>query len=554
MAPTIAYVSMEIALESDLPTYAGGLGVLAGDTLRAAADLSLPVVGVTLVHREGYFRQRVEAGEQREEPDLWSPADRLSPAAVSVQVPIGDRFVAVRAWRYDVRGIGGEVPVYLLDTDLPENEAEDRRITGGLYRGDARDRLRQEIVLGLGGVAVLEALGMQIETWHMNEGHSAFLVLPVAEREAGGDDPDAGLAAARGRCVFTTHTPVAAGHDRFQRELLVETLGEARTGLLEGWVGFQEGRLNMTRLALAASRWTNGVSARHAAVSAGMFPGHEIRAVTNGVHAAFWTSPAMADLFDRRFPEWRRHNAVLRQAALLPLEEIRAARAVARTALSDEVRRRTGTPLDPGALTLGFARRATAYKRADLLFSAPERLRRIARDQGPLQVVYAGKAHPRDLDGKAMIRRVHEGAEALEGDVRVIWLEDYDMDLARTVCAGVDVWLNTPQRPLEASGTSGMKAALNGVPSLSVPDGWWVEGLVEGVTGWSIGGEWDADPDPEAEAESLYRKMEEVLLPLFHERPDDWARVARSAIALNGSHFTTQRMVEEYDRRAYRPA
>jgi starch phosphorylase len=548
----IAYASMEIALESSLPTYSGGLGVLAGDTLAAAADLGLSMVGVTLVHREGYFRQRVESGVQLEEPAAWSPEDRLRSAGVRVAVPLGDRSVEVAAWRYDLAGEAGRVPVYLLDTDLPENADEDRGITRGLYRGDARDRLRQEVVLGLGGVAVLEALGHEVTTWHMNEGHSAFLALALLERAAGEGAPTgADLDRVRARCVFTTHTPVSAGHDRFPRPLLVEALGERRTALLERCAPLEDGRLNMTRLALASSRWTNGVSGRHAAVSGRMFPGHEIRAITNGVHAGRWTSPAFAELFDRHVPGWRRSNSALRRIALVPLAEIRAARAAARAALSAEVARRTGEGLDPGALTLGFARRATAYKRADLLFSDPERLRRIVRERGPLQVVYAGKAHPEDVDGKAMIRRVHEGAAAIAPDVRVVWLDEYDMDLAGIVCAGVDVWLNTPRKPLEASGTSGMKAALNGVPSLSVPDGWWIEGRVEGVTGWSIGGGWEDEVEPAAEADSLYRKLEQEITPLFHDRPQEWARVARAAIALNGSHFTAERMLQEYAREAY---
>jgi starch phosphorylase len=311
------------------------------------------------------------------------------------------------------------------------------------------------------------------------------------------------------------------------------------------------GELNMTELALRLSRYTNGVSMRHAGVSRGMFPTYQIEPVTNGVHAVTWSSPAFQELYDRAIPEWRVDNFYLRYAIGIPLKDIREAHAQAKRDLLQQVRLVTGIQLDEAVFTLGFARRATAYKRGDLLFTDIERLKRIASGAGPLQLIYAGKAHPRDEGGKAIIRRIFEAAASLANHVRVVYLQDYDMDLGRLICAGVDVWLNTPLRPQEASGTSGMKAALNGVPSLSVLDGWWIEGHIEGVTGWSIEGVRPDENDSATETRSLYDKLESVILPLYYKDADAFAKVMREAIAINGSFFNTQRMLMQYVRNAY---
>lgn len=548
MTPTVAYFSMEIGLEASIPTYAGGLGVLAGDTLRAAADLGLPMVAITLVHRSGYFRQRIEPdGTQADEPARWSPEERLEPIDARPVVTLGGRVIALRAWRYEVEGVRGDVvPVYLLDTDLPENDPADRTITDRLY-GDGRlARLRQEAVLGLGGIALLEALGIDADVHHLNEGHSALLGLALLER-------DGDLEEVRRRCVFTTHTPVAAGHDRFDEEVARQVLSETRLERLRSLGAIIDGALHMTHLALALSRRVNGVSLRHAEVSREMFPGSEIAAITNGVHVRTWVSPPFAELFDRRIPGWREEDANLRQAVGIPLEEIRSARRDARRDLIDALHARGHSEFSEEVFTIGFARRATAYKRADLLFSDPDRLRRIAAAHGGLQVLYGGKAHPRDEEGRAMIRRVVEAAGAVGENVRVVWLEEYDMALASILVAGVDLWLNNPRKPLEASGTSGMKAALNGVPNLSVLDGWWIEGCVPGATGWAIGEGPHAESDPAVEAESLYRTLDETILPMWRDRPDEWATIARWSIALNGSWFTARRMLLQYVRRAYTP-
>jgi starch phosphorylase len=553
----IAYFSMEVGLEPDLPTYSGGLGVLAGDTLRTAADRGIPMVGVSLVHRKGYFRQHLDAqGNQTEEPAAWSPESRLTPLRQRVTVSIEGRAVAVRAWRYDVRGLGGVVPVYLLDTDIEGNTEWDRRLTDSLYGGDQRYRLCQEVILGVGGVDFLEAVGHdQIVTYHMNEGHSALLVLGLLEEDAGGRVPEwiseSARNAIRHRCVFTTHTPVPAGQDQFPAELVRKVLGEPAASALLACDGKVDDVLNMTGLALTFSHYVNGVGLRHGEISHGMFPGYPINSITNGVHAVTWAADPFRALFDRHFPEWRRDNLYLRYAVSIDPHEIMAAHVECKRQLLAEVEHRSGVRLDPNTLTLGFARRAAAYKRAGLLFTDLDRLRRIAQQAGPVQVVFAGKAHARDESGKEQIRRVFEAAEALKGAVRVVYLEEYDMALARVLCAGSDVWLNTPLKPQEASGTSGMKAAINGVPSLSILDGWWIEGCLEGVTGWAIGEDGGKPGDPVREAASLYEKLEHVIAPMFYGRPIEFAALRRWAIALNGSFYNAQRMLSQYLCNAY---
>ena len=557
--PAVAYFSMEICLEEAIPTYSGGLGVLAGDTLRSAADLSAPIVGVTLVHRKGYFRQHLDAnGVQTETDWSWRPESRLTALPNTVNVEVEGRPVRVRAWRYDIKGVSDHVvPVYLLDTDLPENSEYDRTLTDTLYGGDSRYRLCQEVVLGMGGAALLATLDHD-GIYHINEGHAALLCLWLLERqigERGARPADVGVSdveAVERRCIFTTHTPVPAGHDRFPKTLVREVLG-ARADLLDSAELWEGEELNMTRLALRCSRYINGVALRHQEVSQEMFPEFPIGAITNGVHAATWTSAPFRDLFDRHIPQWRHDNRYLRYALTVPLDEIRDAHALAKAAMLDEVARRTGVQLDPKVFTLGFARRSTPYKRADLIFSDLDRLRAIVRHVGPMQIVFGGKAHPRDEAGKYLIRRVFEASRALGDALRVVYVENYEMTLGHLLTSGSDVWLNNPMKPLEASGTSGMKAAMNGVPSLSVLDGWWIEGCLEGTTGWAIGADAKLPQDPSQDIPELYYKLERVVLPLFYGLPYKYAEIMRNAIAINGSFFNTQRMVSQYIQNAYAP-
>ena len=555
---TVAFFSMEVGLDPAMPTYSGGLGVLAGDTLRAAADLGISMVGVTLLHRKGYFRQHLDVqGNQSESPAIWSPEEYLEPMEARVSVTIERRPVWVRVWRFVVHGISGHtVPVYFLDTAVPENSPFDQALTDHLYGGDDWYRLCQEVVLGFGGVAMLRALGYErVQVYHMNEGHSAFLTLALIEERMGkgGQSPatEADREAVQRQCVFTTHTPVPAAHDRFAMDQVRQALGEERSTALGIADCSLDGTLNMTYLALLFSRYINGVSMRHEQISRDMFPNYPINSITNGVHALAWTAPSFQCLYDRYIPEWRQDNRYLRYAIGLPLDAIQQAHAKAKQELLVEVERRTGMRLDPSVLTLGFARRATAYKRADLLFSDVDRLRSIAGQVGPLQVIYAGKAHPKDEGGKSLIRHVFQSANILRDTVPVVYLEEYDMTIAKLLCAGIDVWLNTPQKPQEASGTSGMKAALNGVPSLSVLDGWWIEGCVEGVTGWAIGDSWEAESSTSKETASLYEKLKYLIIPMFYGRPSQFAHIMRSAIALNASFYTAQRMMSQYMQNAY---
>ena len=557
--PSVAYFCMEIGLgDPNIPTYSGGLGVLAGDTLHSAADLRVPMIGVTLLYRKGYFRQTLDpSGHQIEKSESWEPQQFLELMPPVITMQIEGRQLRVRAWRHLIRGVTGHgVPVYFLDTAIEGNSLEDHALSGQLYGGDQRFRLRQEALLGLGGVAMLRELGHDsVRVYHMNEGHSALLALALLEVRLAGRGMaavrESDVDAVRRQCVFTTHTPVPAGMDRYPWALAKQVLGDQRTSVLESTGCSHENTLNMTYLALRFSHYINGVAMRHGEVSRDMFPRYPVNSITNGVHAVSWASVPFAALYDRHMPEWRHDNLYLRYAVSIPHNEIQGAHSQAKLQLLDLVKHRSGRKLDPGIMTIGFARRATPYKRADLVFTHIDRLRTIAENFGGLQIVFGGKAHPADGGGKDLIRRIFQAASALGDTVNVVYLENYDIDLARYLVAGVDLWLNTPLRPNEASGTSGMKAALNGVPSLSVLDGWWIEGHVEGKTGWAIGAEDDEVGDMSGEAADLYDKLENVILPLFTSDPSRYADVRRSCIAINGAFFNTQRMVYQYVTNAY---
>lgn len=551
---------MEIGLDARIPTYSGGLGVLAGDTIRAAADLKVPMVAVTLIHRKGYFYQRLDSsGLQSEEPVEWAIGDFLVEMPERTSIEIEGRIIYLRAWKREVIGIKGfSVPVYLLDTDLPENSDWDRTLTHFLYGGDDHYRLCQEVVLGIGGVRMLRVLGYrEIARFHMNEGHSSLLVIELLDesaRKAGRNQMDqSDIDAVRKQCVFTTHTPVATGHDQFPLDLAFRVL--ERSELYERKDVFCfENVFNLTYLALNLSHYVNGVAKRHGDISRVMFAPYIIDNITNGIHSATWASEPFKTLFDRYIPDWRQDNFSLRYASGIPKEEIWKAHIIAKRELLSYANRESNSGLDLDILTIGFARRATAYKRADLLFADLERLKYIASNKGPFQVIYAGKAHPQDIDGKELIHRIFEFAHSLREQIRIVYLEHYDMELARLMTSGVDLWLNTPEPPLEASGTSGMKAALNGVPSLSVLDGWWIEGHIEEVTGWSIGEDIHQVVQPPSrigDAVSLYDKLEYSIIPAFYSKHDFFSGVMRQCIALNGSFFNTHRMMQQYVLKAY---
>ncbi|MBB6182501.1 alpha-glucan family phosphorylase [Pseudorhizobium flavum] len=549
----IAYFSMEIALRPEIHTYSGGLGILAGDTARSSADLELPMVFVTLASREGYLRQEIDGkGRQVDHPDPWNPEKHAVPLPAMAAVQIEGRRVWIRPWLYVLTcPTEHRIPVILLDTDVAGNEARDRSITARLYGGDQVHRLMQEIVLGIGGERVLQALGFRISTFHLNEGHAALLTVSLLRqhRRASGYpgsaklyDPDP----VRDQCVFTTHTPVEAGHDQFEYALSERLLGDfIETETLKLFAGTE--RLNMTRLALNLSGYVNGVARRHAETTSRMFPGYRIRAVTNGVHVPTWTHLAFAELFQGIAPNWGHEPEILARADQLSDAEIWAAHTRAKGELLQVVNDRTGVSLDRDLPIIGFARRMTGYKRPELLFSDLDRLRTMAEDK-PFQIILAGKAHPQDGGGKTAIEQIHRHLAQLAGSVAGVFLPNYDFALARHLICGVDVWLNTPVPPLEASGTSGMKAALNGVLNLSVLDGWWVEAWIEGVTGWAIGADGD---QPDRHADALYEQLENKILPLYARNRPQWIWMMKESISKVGSQFTSQRMMRRYASEAY---
>lgn len=549
----IAYFCMEIALRPEIHTYSGGLGILAGDTVRSCSDLGLPAVFVTLVSRAGYFRQEIgQDGEQREHPDIWDPAAFARPLPAMVGVDIEDRCVWVRPWLYvHTNPKGEDVPVLLLDTDLEQNDAQDRHLTHWLYGGDEVYRLKQEIVLGIGGLRALNALGFAIETYHMNEGHAALLTVELLRRSRRNDGaiPHAnGADAARVRdlCIFTTHTPVDAGHDRFSYDLFRRVAGKIiAVEELKNYAGNE--KLDMTRLALNLSAYVNGVAYRHAETTRAMFPGYDIRAVTNGVHSETWVHPSFAELYERHFPRWWHDPEMLVRADQLPDDAIWAAHQSAKRDLCRLVRETLGEELDPEVPIIGFARRMTGYKRPNLLFSDIERLSAIAAHH-PFQIVMAGKAHPRDTGGKEMIGSIHATKRQLSNTLPIVFVPNYNMTVGKALVAGADVWLNTPLPPLEASGTSGMKAALNGGLNLSTLDGWWVEGCIDGVTGWSIGAPGSSGDE---DADSLYQRLSGDVLPLYYNDRVRWIGMMKQAISKLASYFNSQRMVRRYATEAY---
>ena len=544
----IAYFSMEVGLTNEIPTYAGGLGTLAGDAIRSSADLKLPLIAVTLISKRNYFRQKLDAGgRQTEQPNEWNPEKSMTLLPNEVNVQIEGRTVKVKTWLYKYRSVtGGVVPVLFLDTDFDANTPEDREISFYLYGGNERYRLKQEAVLGFGGVRMLDALGFHIRKYHMNEGHSSFLAVELMRKHAMDEEKVKEL------CVFTTHTPVEAGHDKFSYDLIREVLETVDLNTLKKYGG--EERLNMTCLALNLSNYVNGVAKRHQEVSRKMFAGFEINAITNGVHSYTWTGERYRKIFDKYLPGWAIEPELLAKVDLIPDGEIWQAHQQQKQSLIDFANQTSNANLDPEVFTLWFARRATEYKRATLLFSNLDRLRTISR-KNKFQAIFAGKAHPRDEGGKRLIEQIYNYARQLKEDVEIVYLENYDMDIAGKIVGGVDVWLNTPLRPMEASGTSGMKAAHNGVLNFSVLDGWWIEGWIENLTGWAIGPHPDVSIDDPVcfakEIEDLYNKLEYVIIPTFYSRRDEWIGLMKNSIGKIAYYFNSHRMMRRYVTDAY---
>jgi starch phosphorylase len=544
----IAYFSMEVGLTSQIPTYAGGLGTLAGDAIRSSADLKLPLVAVTLISKRNYFKQKLDAnGNQSEQPREWNPEKLLLLLPNEVFVQIEGRTVKVRAWLYKYQSVtGGVVPVLFLDTDCEGNTQQDREITFYLYGGDERYRLKQEAILGFGGVRMLDALGFKVRKYHMNEGHSSLLSVELLRKY------DMDTEKVRELCVFTTHTPVEAGHDKFNYDLVGQVLETVDLATLKRFGGHE--RLNMTSLALNLSNYVNGVAKRHQEISSRMFAGYEIHAVTNGVHSFTWTGESYRKIYDQYLPGWAIEPELLAKVDIIPDCEIWQAHVEQKQVLIDYANQATGGNLSADVFTLGFARRATEYKRPTLLFSNLSRLKTISR-KGKVQAIFAGKAHPRDEGGKRLIEQIYSFGRQLKGEVEIVFLEDYNMDIAAKMVGGVDVWLNTPLRPMEASGTSGMKAAHNGVINLSVLDGWWIEGWIENLTGWAIGPHSTENIGNQefalSESEDLYNKLEYVITPMFYDRHDEWIKMMKNSIGKIAYYFNSHRMMRRYVIDAY---
>jgi starch phosphorylase len=600
----IAYFSAEFAIHQSLPIYAGGLGVLAGDHCKEASDLGVPLIGVGFMYPQGYFHQSVSPeGWQKESYERlnWDNAP-IEPAVTAdgqtciVPVPLGNRSVLVQVWRVRL----GRVKLYLLDTDLPENAPWDRELSARLYGGDRETRIQQEIILGIGGVRALKALGSSPAVWHLNEGHAAFAVLQrIREHIESGLTFDDALEDVRRTTVFTTHTPVPAGHDAFPFSLVEThlagcwgTLGEYRDRFMQlgAYDNGSGPQFNMTALALRAAGGVNAVSQLHGVVTRDMWapiwPGvaesqRPVRAITNGIHMPTWLSNEMAKLFDDHMPaDWRdRHDdpALWARVQDIPDRDLWEARGALREFLFAFIRERAryrwreeqvsaarvvaaGTLLDPNALTIGFARRFTGYKRPELIFHNPQRLQAILNaSRRPVQIVFAGKAHPADETGKHHLQQVYRRAIDPAFGGRVAFVDDYDLHVAHFLVQGCDVWLNNPRKPLEASGTSGMKASLNGVPHLSIGDGWWAEGYT-GDNGWLIdaGEAGDQDAQDTADAARIYDLLENEIVPSFYDRdngiPSRWLSIVRNAIVSVAPRFSARRMVKDYVETMYAPA
>jgi starch phosphorylase len=558
--PKIAYFSMEIGLRDEIPTYSGGLGILAGDTVKSATDLNLPFIAVTLMSRKGYFRQEIDSeGHQTEHPAEWDPSKLMELTSEKVPVTIEGREVLVQAWVYIVTSPRGlSVPVIYLDTNVTDNSPEDRTLTDHLYGGDESYRIKQEVVLGIGGVRMLRKLGFQIKKYHMNEGHAAFLTLDLLHEfkkdiEAVWDEEHIwDTESVKDLCVFTTHTPVEAGHDKFTYELYEQVFEDYfPVNILKKLAG--EKNVNMTLLGFNLSNFVNGVAKKHGEVSKSMFPGYQINAITNGVHSYTWTSESMKKIFDKYLPGWANEPEIFVRIGVIPDEEIWGAHMEAKKILIDYVNSVSDADMDYDTLTFGFARRATAYKRADLLFSDLDRLERIGTSK--IQVIYAGKAHPKDAVGKQLIEKIFSYKEKFKGKIKIAFIQGYNMEIALKLVSGVDIWLNTPLRPLEASGTSGMKATHNGVMNFRVRDGWWIEGHIEGYTGWAIGpAPTEVEPDNnmnKIDADDLYEKLEKTIIPLYYNDRKTWIRMMQNAIGKNAYYFNTHRMMRRYVTEAY---
>ena len=542
----IAYFSMEYGLETDIKTYCGGLGILAGDTVKSAADLNLDFVSIGILYKSGWFKQVIdpELG-QRELPDIWDYREKLTLRPETFIIEIADEDVTVQIWEYKIHGVQGKVnSLFFLDADLPQNSLVARRMNQSVYPSDDEVWLRQEILLGYGGYKALQTLGMvEFDVFHLNESHAMSLVLAL-KSELGS------WAEVRQKLCFTTHTPLKAAHQNVDRKTLERILNQDLYNQIPANL-WEDGKINFTSLCIFGAKYTNGVAKRHMETTTEMYPESHIDSITNGVHHIAWASDSTSDLFDKYLNNWRTHPENLRLAKQIPSEEIIAAHQQSKSELIDVVNKHVSQKFKKDVFTIGFARRAVPYKRASLIFTEIDKLSQIAKKFGGLQLVFAGKTSPTYDAGKEIVKQVVETTGASNEDLKIVYLPDYSMDLGLKMTSGVDLWLNNPMPPLEASGTSGMKAALNGVPSFSILDGWWPEGWIEGITGWSIGIDLcEGDHCREDEIADLYYKLDKIILPTYQDKKA-WAEISKSCISINGGYFHTSRMLMEYVVKGY---
>jgi len=548
----IAYFVMELGLEDNMPIYSGGLGTLAGDTLYSYADMDIPAVCVTLLYKRGYNLQKITPhGMQLDFDALWDYKKYLRKLDVEVEVLFGDKKQKVACWEYWVRS-KADVRILFLDADVEGNDPEIRKLNSKLYFDDGIYRLRQEILLGIGGYRVLKALGYPIHVYHMNESHSAFLVVELLREFKSSDE-------VRKRCVFTTHTPVPAGHDKFPVDMVKEEL--KAYDIIDWEKEAVEGYINLSVLASRYSGKVNAVSQRHMYVTQGIFPEltGSLEYVTNGVYHKRWIHPELQEVFNEYIPGWDEKPILLQRVYDIPSELLLKTHNKIKSELINLINKQTDASFSDDVFTVGIARRVTPYKRNDLILRDIDRLIHIGERVGEIQIVFAGKAHPKDGMGKDMIKRIFEAMRIIRErtkTVKVTFLENYGIDMAKLLIAGCDVWLNNPKRPYEACGTSGMKAGMNGVLNFSTWDGWWLEGGVEGVNGWGIGPRpsWQdmSESLDEEDLEDLYGKLAHIILPTYYKHKDEWVRLMKNSIATIGPYFNTHRMVSDYISKVYK--
>ena len=538
----VAYFSMEIALENKLKTFAGGLGVLAGDILRSASEKKYPMLGITLLNKNGYFKQVIdEKGKQQESPDK-SDYSKLKLLSYKIYLNIGKDKVLVKAWKYILKsGKGIEIPVYLLDTNWPENREKHRRLCDNLYAGDLRKKLKQAVILGRGGVKLLSKIGQKdIPKIHLNEGHGALAAIQLFLDSKKKSQVEK-IKEIRNRLIFTTHTPIREAHDVFFVEFLLKYQADFPLEIKELIVN---DTINFSQLAIYFSSYVNSVSLKHQKLSRLMFPKAKVQSITNGVNSSFWTAPEFKDLFNKYVPSWEEDNKLLVKAEKIPLDLIEKTHSETKKRLISYINRTKKEKFREDVFTITFARRFAAYKRPSMLLNDLKEIKRINKNVGKIQIIYTGKAHPQDVVGKTLVSEVNKRIAKLQSEVKIVFLANYDLEMSKLLVAGSDLWLNNPVPPNEASATSGMKAAHNGVPQLSTWDGWWPEASHWKKTGWTI--------KENGRKNNLYELLAKEIIPLYYKNPNEYLKICRQAISLNASKFNTQRVLEEYIKKAYR--